>query len=79
MNASEQLAGSEVTDQASVCGEEVVTGQIAKLAPAQVVEDVVGDFAFELVNGKELQIDGAAVAVSMPDVRHQCSDAGADA
>ena len=40
-----QFAGGEIADEAAVGSEEVVTREIAQIAPAQVVEDVVGDFA----------------------------------
>ena len=41
----EQLAGREVADEAAVGGEKVIAGQFAQRAPAQVVENAVGQFA----------------------------------
>lgn len=69
--ALEQLACRQILDESTVRSEEVVTGQVAQLTPAQIVEDVVGHFAFILMNGEELQIDRTAVAIGMPHMSHR--------
>ena len=71
-----QFAGGEIADEAAVGGEEVITGEVAQITPAQIVEDVVGDFARKLVDGEELQIDCAAVAVGVPHMRDERADGG---
>ena len=70
----EQLAGGEVADEAAVGGQEVVIWQVFEFGPADFLVDVVDDFPGELVNGEELEIDGAAMAVVVADV----GDMGAD-
>jgi hypothetical protein len=42
---SEQLTGREVADEAAVGGEKVIAGQFAQRAPAQIVENAVGQVA----------------------------------
>src|SRR5262249_55913183 len=74
--SSEQFASSEVADEAAISGEEIVARQVAETTPAHIVEDVIGDFAFEMVNGEELQIDRTAIAVGMPYMSDSGSDGG---
>jgi len=47
--------------------------------PAEVVEDAVGELALEGVDGEELEIDGASVAVVVTDMSDEGTDVGADA
>src|SRR5277367_5708884 len=75
----EQLAGGEVADEATVGGEEVVAGQVAQVAPAQVVENVFCDFALEVLDGKELQVNRAAIAVGVAHVGYERADCCPDA
>jgi hypothetical protein len=50
----QQLAGGEVANEATVGGEEVVAGEVFKADPADLLVDLVVDFADELMHGKEL-------------------------
>ncbi len=64
----EQLARGEVADEAAVSGEEVVFRQIFKPGPPDLVKDAILNLAREFMDGKELQVDCAAMAVVMTDV-----------
>ncbi len=50
-----------------------------ELGPAEVVEDPIGELALEAVDGEELQIDRAAVAVVVSDMSDADADGSADA
>lgn len=63
MTHSEQLAFREIADESEIGGEKVVFRQVAELNPAHLVKDLVLDFAGELPDGEELQINCAAVPV----------------
>ena len=63
----QQLARRQVADQPAVGGQEVVAGKVFELDPAHLVIDAALDLAGELMHGKELQIDGAAMAVVVAD------------
>jgi len=63
----QQLPGGQVADQVAVGGKEIVAGQVVEPDPANLLIDVVDDFARELVHREELQIDSAAVTVVMAD------------
>src|SRR6185437_2452948 len=73
-SALKQLALGEIADEAKIGGEEVVVRQVGQLDPAHLVENLILDFAGELPDSEELQIDGAAVAVIVADA----NDCGAD-
>ena len=75
----EKFAGGEVADKAAVGGEELVLGKFLKLDPFELVEDFVLEFAFERRHGEELQVNGASVAVVVPDVGNPGPDLCADA
>ena len=75
----EQFAGGEVADEAAVCGEEFVGGEVLKADPANLLVDLVVDRAGELVDSKELQVDGAAVAVVVADAGDGLANGGLDA
>jgi hypothetical protein len=62
---SEQLARRQLANEDAIGGEEVIAGQVAQRAPAQVVKDRVGHFPGELVDNKKLQVDRAAATVGM--------------
>ena len=57
-----------------VGGQEIVAGQIVEPNPANLLIDVVDDFAGKLAHREELQIDSTAVTVIMADA----GDAGAN-
>ncbi len=69
----------QVADEIAVGGEEVVLRQLFEPDPAQVIEDAVFQLACELIDGEELQIDGAAVAIVVADLRDAAADGGGDA
>jgi len=50
-----------------------------KADPADLLVDLVVDFAGELVDGEELQVDGASMAVVVADVGHGRSNGCLDA
>jgi len=75
----QNFAVGEVADEAAIRGEEVVTGQVLERDPADVVKDVIDDFAFEGVDRKELQVDSAAVAVRVMNPDDVWADLGTDA
>ena len=59
--------------------QEVVGGQVFQTHPEQLVEDVVHDLTRELMNGVELQVHGAAMAVVVADAGNERADGGLDA
>ena len=75
---TQELAGGEVADEIAVGGDEVVLGQVAQGAPADVLEDEVGDLAAVFLDQEELQVDGAAAAVVVADVGDARADGGVD-
>jgi hypothetical protein len=70
----QQLARGQVADQGTVGGQELVAGKVFEPDPADLVIDAVSISPAELMHGKELQIDGAAMAIVVADA----GDAGAD-
>ncbi len=74
----QQFALGEVADEAAVCDEEVVAGQVFEFDPADFFENLIFDFVAEFVDGEELQIDGAAVAVVVADMGDFVADGGVD-
>ena len=75
----EEFAGGEIADEVTVGGDEVELGEIAQRAPAHILEDEVFDLASVFPHEKELQIDGASIAVVMADVGDQRADGSVDA
>lgn len=75
----EELAGSEVADEAAVGGKEIVPGEFLEFDPLELLEDFVFEFALKGRDGEELQVDGAAVAVVVPDMGDARTDGRADA
>lgn len=70
----QQLPGGQILDHVAVRCEKVIPWQIFELDPLDLLEDAVLDLSGELLDNEKLEIDGATVAVVMPDV----GDAGAD-
>lgn len=64
----EKLAGGEFADEAAVCGQEFVFGQVFEPNPLELMEDLVVEFTREGRNREELQVDGAPVAVVVPNM-----------
>jgi hypothetical protein len=64
----EQLAASQILDQAPVGGQEVVVGEIFEARPHHLGEDTVLQVAPEIADGEELQVDRPAMAIVVPDV-----------
>ena len=75
----QQLARRQVADQPVVGGQELIIGKVFEADPAHLLIDAGLDLAGELMHGKELQIDGAAMAVVVADVRDARANGGADA
>ena len=50
-----------------------------KADPADLLVDLVVDFSGELVDGKELEVDGAAVAIVVADVGDGAANGRMDA
>ncbi len=75
----EQFSGGEVADEFLVGGEEVEFWEGVDLGPAEIVEDAVGEFSVEAVDGEELEVDSAAVAIIVADVGDEGADVGLDA
>ena len=69
----------QVADEAAVGGEKVVSGKIFAGYPAEIVEDVIDQLALEGVDGKELEIDGAAIAVGVVNAGDECANFRPDA
>jgi len=72
----QQLARGQIADKASVGGQEVVAGEVLEAYPADLLVDLVVDFAGELVDGKELQVDGAAMTVVVADPSNRTANGG---
>ena len=70
----QQFTRRQVADQPTVGGQELVIGKLFEANPAHLLIDAALDLAGELMHGKKLQIDGAAMTVVMADA----GDAGAD-
>jgi len=79
MAALKQFSRGQIADQVSIRGEKVKARQFPQRNPAQIVENAVLDFALEGMYGEELQIDGAAAAVVVAEMRDACADGGVDA
>src|ERR1035441_6472433 len=75
----QQLARRQVADQPAVGGQELVIGKVFEADPAHLLIDAALDLAGELMNGKELQIDGAAMAVVVAYAGDAEADGGANA
>lgn len=72
----QQFAGGEVANQSSIRGEEIVAGEVFEAYPADLLVDLVIDFAGELVDGKELQVDGTAMTVVVTDASNRTANGG---
>lgn len=75
---SKEFAVGEVADESAVGGQEVVAGQAFEGDPADVVEDVIDDFALKGANGKELEVYCSPVAVGVMNTGDKGTDLGAD-
>ena len=75
----EELAVGEVADEGEVGGQEVEVGKRGEGTPLHFCEDAVLEFAGEFEDAKELDFDGAAVAVSVAEGGDAVGDDGFDA
>jgi len=69
-----ELACRQILNEAAIRRQEVVSRQILELDPLELVKDAIDQIAGKLVYREELQINGAAVAIVMPDVGHSSAD-----
>ncbi len=70
----QELACRQILNEPAIRSQEVVSRQILELDPLELVKDAIDQIAGELVHREELQINGAAVAIVMPDVGHTSAD-----
>ena len=65
----QQLSCRKIPDQTAVRSKKIVAWEIFEAHPFELGEDLVLELAFKRVNSKKLEIDGAAVAIVMADMR----------
>ena len=72
-------ARGQIAYKPAVGCQKVVAGQIFELGPAHLLKDAVHNLPGELVHREELQVDCAAMAVIVANVRDAAADGGLDA